>query len=159
MKLRKYEPKDCAQLAELFYDTVHRVNAKDYSKAQLEVWVSGAVDLVSWNESFLAHNTVIAEQDGRIAGFGDMDKTGYLDRLYVHSAYQRQGIATEITDELERSAIVFGISRFTTHASITAKPFFEQRGYRVLRENTVVRDGVRLINFIMEKAYAKGVIV
>jgi putative acetyltransferase len=30
MQLREYIPADCKQLAELFYDTVHRVNAKDY---------------------------------------------------------------------------------------------------------------------------------
>ena len=31
MQLREYIPSDCAQLAELFYQTVHNVNAKDYT--------------------------------------------------------------------------------------------------------------------------------
>ena len=31
MQLREYIPSDRAQLAELFYQTVHNVNAKDYT--------------------------------------------------------------------------------------------------------------------------------
>ena len=34
MILRKYAKTDCAELAELFYDTVHTVNAKDYTREQ-----------------------------------------------------------------------------------------------------------------------------
>ena len=31
MQLREYMTSDCEQLAELFYQTVHSVNAKDYT--------------------------------------------------------------------------------------------------------------------------------
>ena len=40
---------------------------------------------------------------------------------------------------------------WTTHASITARPFFEARGYRVVRAKQVERHGVLLTNFVMEK--------
>ena len=40
---------------------------------------------------------------------------------------------------------------FTTHASITARPFFLSRGYRVVKEQTVLRGGLELTNFVMEK--------
>ena len=36
MQIRKYRPSDCRELAELFYDTVHTVNAGDYTKEQLD---------------------------------------------------------------------------------------------------------------------------
>lgn len=38
MIIRPYQTADCEALARLFYDTVHTVNAKDYTKAQLDVW-------------------------------------------------------------------------------------------------------------------------
>jgi len=38
MIIRKYQPSDCKELTELFYNTVHIVNAKDYTKEQLDVW-------------------------------------------------------------------------------------------------------------------------
>ena len=148
MQLRKYQPSDCAQMAELFHQTVHSVNAKDYTQEQLDAWATGEVDLQAWDASFRAHKTIIAVKNGEIVGFGDMDETGYLDRLYVHKDYQGQGIASAICDELERFAAGKTI---TTHASITAKPFFQHRGYRVVHKQEVIRHGVALTNFVMEK--------
>ena len=148
MQLREYMPSDCAQLAELFYQTVHSVNARDYAQEQLDAWASGEVDLKAWDASFRAHGTIIAVENGKIIGFGDMDETGYLDRLYVHKDYQGQGIASAICDELERFA---SEKTITTHASITAKPFFLHREYCVVRKQEVLRRGVALTNFVMEK--------
>ena len=45
MQLRKYQLSDYAQLAELFYQTVHSVNAQDYTREQLDAWATGEVDL------------------------------------------------------------------------------------------------------------------
>lgn len=190
--MRKYHPSDCAALAALFYETIHTVNARDYPQEQLDAWADGHVDLDAWNESFLAHNTYVAVQecDGAddidscasdsagtapgktggspanalIIGFGDMDDTGYLDRLYVHKDYQGRGVATAICDRLEEE---FCLSRgrifqnsavqkrkndtFTTHASITARPFFEKRGYTVVKAQQVVRKGISIRNYIMRK--------
>ena len=153
MQLREYRPSDCARLAELFYQTVHSVNAADYTPAQLDAWATGTVDLQEWNRSFLSHKTVVAVEDGIPVGFGDMDETGYLDRLYVHREYQNKGIASAICDELERSAQG---KRITTHASITAKAFFLRRGYRVIKEQEVIRCGIALKNYVMEKQWTSG---
>ena len=43
------------------------------------------------------------------------------------------------------------IGRVFTEASVTARPFFERRGFRVVRERRVARRGVQLTNFAMEK--------
>ena len=138
--IRPYQPEDCATLASLFYNTVHTVNAADYSIEQLQVWATGTVDLAAWNAAFLAHTTNIAEIGTTIVG-------GYLDRLFVHHQYQRMGIATALCDALEADFS----GTITTQASITAKPFFEQRGYRVLCSQKVERQGVFLTNYRMEK--------
>lgn len=148
MTIRTYRPEDCPVLARLFYDTVHTVNAKDYAPAQLDAWADGNVDLGKWNESFLAHHTLVAEVDGVIAGFGDMAADGYLDRLYVHKDYQGRGIAAALCDGLEKTS---QSGEFTVHASITARPFFEKRGYAVEKEQQVERHGVLLTNFVMRK--------
>lgn len=148
MNLRNYKPEDCAELADLFFQTVHTINRKDYTEEQVNVWASGKVDLASWNASFLEHHTVVAEEDGDIIGFGDITEDGYLDRLYVHHAHQGRGIATALCDALEQSVSASGI---TTHASITARGFFEKRGYRVCKEQQVERSGIFLTNYVMER--------
>ena len=148
MCLREYKPADCEQLAELFYNTVHSINAKDYAEEQLNVWATGRVDLQEWNLSFLKHKTIVAIKNDEIVGFGDIDDSGYLDRLFVHKDYQGMGVASAICNELESS--VQG-KTITLHASITAKPFFQQRGYRVVKEQKVIRQGIALTNYVMEK--------
>ena len=154
MKLRTYRTEDCPEMARLFYETVHAVNAKDYTQAQLNAWAAGDVDLHAWNASFLAHHTVVAEMDGKIAGFGDMDESGYLDRLYVHKDFQHCGVATAICDALEKFSTA---TEFTTHASITARQFFEKRGYAVVKQQQVERRGVLLTNFVMWKNHFREV--
>lgn len=145
--IRKYRQSDCKELTELFYNTVHTVNAKDYTKEQLNVWATGQVDLERWNLSLQEHYSIVAVENGIIVGFGDIDKTGYLDRLFVHADYQRKGIATAICDQLEQ----FVEKNITTHASITARPFFEKRGYKVKKEQQVERMGIFLTNYVMIK--------
>lgn len=147
MVIREYQSCDCKELAELFYHTVHTVNARDYTKEQLDVWATGRVDTERWNRSLQEHYSIVAVEGKIITGFGDIDETGYLDRLYVHADFQGMGIASAICNKLEQSAP----GRVVTHASITARGFFEKRGYRVIREQQVERQGILLTNFVMEK--------
>ena len=147
MKIRRYQESDCRELTELLYNTVHIVNAKDYTKEQLDVWATGQTDLERWNQSLQAHYSIVAVENGVILGFGDIDKTGYLDHLFVHAEHQGKGIATAICDQLEQAVP----RKITTHASITAKPFFEKRGYKVIKKQEVERQGIFLTNFVMEK--------
>ncbi|MDL2318577.1 GNAT family N-acetyltransferase [Eubacteriales bacterium OttesenSCG-928-A19] len=147
MIIRKYQPSDCETLAELLYNTVHTVNAKDYTQEQLDAWATRKVDLEKLNRSFQNHYCIVAIDDEIIIGFGDIDKFGYLDRLFIHKDYQGKGVATAICNKLEQ--VVQG--KVVTHASITAKSFFEKRGYMIVKEQEVERQGVKLTNFIMEK--------
>jgi len=146
LEIREYRPEDCSEMASLFYDTVHTVNAADYTKEQLDAWADGAVDCEAWDHSFREHYTLVAIEDGKLAGFGDMDESGYLDRLYIHKDFQKKGIAAALCDRLEKR---FAVPEIVTHASITARPFFEKRGYRVRKAQQVERKGVLLTNYVM----------
>ena len=86
MEIREYKSSDCNEIANLFYNTVHCINAKDYTEDQLNVWATGNIHIDEWNESFL----------------NNYNNEGYLDRLYVHKDYQNIGVATAICDRLEK---------------------------------------------------------
>ena len=147
MLIRVYNPDDIEATAQLFRDTIREVCKDDYTLGQLRAWVSGCDDLGAWNASLLANGALVAEEDGRIIGFGDIDENGYLDRLFVHKDHQGKGIGTALCYALE-ALTPNGVS---THASITARPFFEARGYVVVSENVVARDGETLTNYLMMK--------
>ena len=146
--LRPYRETDNPALAALFSDTVHTVNAADYTEEQRRAWTAGAADPAAWCAALPTHTTIVAEADGAVIGFGDITAEGHLGRLYVHRSHQREGIGTAICDALERAV---SAETFTTDASITARPFFRGRGYRVVQPQVVYRQGVPLMNYRMEK--------
>lgn len=148
MEIRRYERGDLEKITMIFQNTVHKVNIKDYTQEQVDAWAPDFIDKKTWNKTLSEHYTFVAVKNDTIIGFGDIDDSGYLDRLYVHHDYLRQGVATLICNKLE--SMVDSDLTIITHASITAKLFFEKRGYRVVNEQLVERNGVFLKNYIME---------
>lgn len=148
VRIRRYRQEDCPQLAQLFYDTVHCVNARDYAREQLDAWAAGDVDLTAWDARYQNSFTLIAEKQGAIVGFANMDRQGVLDMLYVHKNTQREGIASLLCDALESAVPT---EAYSTYASITARPFFEKRGYVVEKQQQVSLRGQVLTNFYMVK--------
>jgi putative acetyltransferase len=62
-----------------------------------------------------------------------------------------RGVGGLLYEAVEREARGKGLVRLSTEASITARPFFERRGFCIVREQTVSRRGVSMTNFFMEK--------
>lgn len=152
MELRAYRPEDLSEVLRLFYTTVHTVNARDYTQAQLAVWAPEQPDTARWAASLAAHRSFVAEENGLLAGFADLDaENSYFDRLYVSAAMQGRGVGTLLAGQIEKEAARLGLEKLFTDASITAKPFFARRGYRLVREQQVERGGILLTNFRMEK--------
>ncbi|WP_188455786.1 GNAT family N-acetyltransferase [Virgibacillus oceani] len=154
MRIREFQGPDVDQVVCLFYDTVHSVNAVDYSTEQLNAWApkKGIEEkLESWNKSLSNNVTYVAEINGEIVGFSDMTHKGYLDRLYTHKDFQRQGVATALVNKLESVARKIKLTEINTEASVTAKPFFEHRGYQIIRSQNVERKGIILNNYQMSK--------
>ena len=163
--LRPYRPADCPVLLRVFYRAVHEAQpghaaCRDaYAPEQLDAWAprlageEAAAREAGWAVSLAAHRTLVAVCAGEAVGFADLDEAvGYLDRLYVLPAFRGQGIASALTGALEAQARSAGRTRILTHASLTARPFFERRGYRAVRRQTVERYGVTMDNFLMDKA-------
>ena len=119
MYIRSYKEEDAPILRDLFWNTVHTVNAVDYTMIQLDAWAPVEYDRNAWNQRFLDHTSFVVENDGHIVGFEDMDAQGYLDRLFVHKDHQNEGIGTMLCDALEALAT----KRVITQASITQSLF------------------------------------
>ncbi|MEG1555843.1 MAG: GNAT family N-acetyltransferase [Bacteroidales bacterium] len=151
MKIRKYKEADCKEIMKLFRNTVHAINAKDYNQKQLDAWAPIELNSMAWHQSLVEHYTIIVEHKEIIVGFGDLDAIGYLDRLYVHKEYQNQGIASTILSEFEKYSLHHNLHELTTHASITAKPFFIKKGFTLMAEQQVQRKEETLTNFVMRK--------
>ena len=151
MEIRKYREEDTAAIVSLFRNTVRKVKRRDYTEEPVEAWAPDDIDPELWKGSLSSDFTVVAEDEGKIVGFGDIDDCGYLDRLYVAADRQGEGIASEIYEKIEEYARVIGVLEITTEASVTAKPFFLAKGFSVRREQVKRHNGCDFVNYVMAK--------
>lgn len=149
--LRPYRPEDAPALLRLFKDTIRRVNSRDYAPGQVAAWASDEIDAEAWASRFEGRFAVVAEVDGTIAGFVDLSPEGYLDRLFVSADHQGQGIATVLMDAVVAEAHRLGVAKIEVQVSLTARPFFERRGFRVVESRCVEVRGSMLDCFGMER--------
>lgn len=151
MEIRKYCKSDTETIAQLFHDTIHFVNSVHYNPVQLAAWAPDQPDVRKWTEKLEQSITYVANYGAKIVGFGNFTEDGVLDCLYSHFEHQGQGVGSRLLDFIETEAKSRGIEKLTTEASITARPFFEKRGFVVVREQEIECRGETLLNFLMQK--------
>lgn len=155
--LKGYDKNRLDDFLMLFYNTVHTVNARDYSEVQLDAWAPQKPDRQRWGKN-LENSFVAAAFNGDdvLLGYGTLCGENEFDLLYIHKDFQRNGIASLLADKVENEAKRRGAGAVFTEASITAKPFFEKRGYRVVKEQRKPLRGEVFINYVMQKELANG---
>ena len=151
VSIRPYEPADASALLALFRDTIRRVNSRDYSPEQIAAWASDDIHPIAWASRFANRYAIVAEIDGRLAGFTELEPDGDIDRFYVSADYQRLGVGKALLDALVLEARRTGIPRLNAEVSITARPFFASQGFAVVAPQTVLARGVEFVNFRMER--------
>lgn len=139
-------------LQELFRNTVLYVNSKDYTPEEVADWASCGEDVQHWKELLTRHHFLAAlDRQGQIIGFSSMNVEGYMHSLFVHKDWQGKGVATRLLVETEKIAREYGVQRIWAKVSITAKPFFEKHGYRIIKEQKAKANRLYLTNYVMEK--------
>ena len=151
MNVRPYKPEDTATLARLFTETVQSVNAADYSPEQRAAWAPDPPDMEHWRRRLSERIAFVAENGSEIVGFSTFEPDGHLDYIYAHRRFQRQRVASALFQRIEQEAISRGVTRIFTEASITARPFFEHAGFRMIASQRIKHRGISFINYRMEK--------
>lgn len=147
--VRRYRPGEEKELVELFRQTVHRVNSKDYSPSQINAWAPDNLDIDSACQRIRRNNPFVAVYEGRIVGYADIQPDGYIDQFFCHHEYTGLGIGKKLFAELEKFAVENDIKRMHANVSTTARPFFESLGFVVQREQVIHLRGQSLTNFHM----------
>lgn len=174
IKLRKYHKEDFKQILDLFYNTVHTVNAKDYSFDMLNAWAPEDFDIKKWSkilsqETFVAYlettysnenpniNNTIPKNSNtsqdKIVGFVVWNSIDYVDCLYVHKDYIGFGIGSLLLKTVESKVDLNRTDIIKSDVSISALPFFKKHNYIVEKEQLVKRGNVSLKNFAMYKKF------
>lgn len=154
--IRAYTPNDLDDVIQLFRRSIREIASQHYSLAQVAAWAPENPDRKAWARRLESGGAFVDERDQRVVGMARIDETGCIDLLYVHPEAQRQGVASALFDATLSWAISRGIRQLRADVSITARPFFERSGFRVVSEQTVERRGVTFRNFRMERTIDAG---
>lgn len=149
--LRPMLPGDVPMLVKIFCNSIEELASEEYSPGQIEAWISVAEDQQAFGARLQGMLTLVATLGGVPAGFASLKGTEEIEMLYVAAGVARQGIATLLVGALEKLAGARGAKRLTTHASDTARPFFEARGFVAERRNTLLLGDEWLGNTTMTK--------
>jgi putative acetyltransferase len=149
--IRPYEATDASSVTRLFRASVRGIASRDYTASQIKAWAPDVIDEEQFGKRCEGKSTWVAEVEGCVAGFSDLEPDGHVDMLYVHPDYQRRGIARALLEHVERTAREIGLRRLYTEASITARPAFEAMGFRCIVPQSVTVRGESMTNYRMEK--------
>ena len=151
VRIRNYQPNDNKALWEIYFHTVRNINVRDYSQEQVEAWAPSDFDSELWQKCLHRIQPFVAELDGRIVGYTDLQPNGLIDHFFCHHEYQGKGVGRALMEHVFQIGSVRGVSRYFSEVSITARPFYEHLGFTVVNEQEVEMRGVKLTNYVMEK--------
>ena len=151
MQIRLFKPEDIQQIALLFHNTVRQIDIQDYSLAQVIAWSPDNIYFRDWGKICSTRFTYVAEQNNKILGFGELEADGHIDCFYVHYQHQNRGVGSKLYRAIETKARELNLTRLFAEVSISAKPFFLSRGFRLIAPQQVFYRGVEFTNYLMEK--------
>ncbi len=156
MQIRRFQPGDEAALFRVFFSAIHQVAARDYTPAQVETWAPAGLDAALWARRMQGIQPFVAEQDGDILGYADVQPGGYIDHFFVSGAHPRQGIGTLLMARIHQEAAALGLPALSSDVSRTAEPFFARHGFHVLERQHPMQRGVVVENARMRKVLVPG---
>ena len=153
MKISPLTQADADMCYDVFLHAVHEGTGDFYTKTQQLAWAPLRTSRPKdWSECVTQGYALTAKRWGKIVGFMTMGTDGHIDFAYVLPNEMGKGTATKLYEACEAEARRLGLSVMDTEASHLAKRFFEKHGWQVTARQTVIRDGVGIENFRMEKS-------
>lgn len=152
-KIRKAILDDLPEMQALFVDSISTICINDYTPKQIKVWTSAIENTQKWKDKLSNQYFLIAEIEHKIVGYASLENSNYLDFLYIHKDFQRQGIAKVLYNKIEKEALKRTSKILKSDVSITARPFFEKQGFLVIEPQVNIRQGVEIVNYRMTKLF------
>ncbi|ENM5760158.1 N-acetyltransferase family protein [Vibrio mimicus] len=149
--IRNYSVEDAEALWNIHFYTIRNINIRDYSQAQVEAWAPERLDLSVWEKWMKGLSPFVAEIDGVIVGYTDLQASGFIDHFFCHNEYQGKGVGKALMNHVFKVGNSRGIKRYFSDVSITARPFYEHFGFKVVQVQEMEVRGQKLRNFVMEK--------
>jgi len=148
IELREFRPGDEPALRAVFESAIHDVAIRDYTQARVDAW---APRRELWTRRMQGIAPFVAEQDGQIVAYADVQPSGYIDHFFVAAAANGQGIGRRLMERIHERAQELGIAELTSEVSRTAQPFYRHFGFEIVDRHVKDVRGVGIEYAAMRK--------
>ena len=156
--VRHFRDVDSPELWAIYYAAVHEIASAHYTPEQLDAWAPPDFDSGRWHQRVRDLSPFVAERDGVVVAYADLQPNGYIDHIFVSPAVARQGVGSLLMEAIHQSAAAKGLTLLFANVSLTARLFFERWGFAVDEANRLTVRGVSLDNFRMSKRLSGPVV-
>jgi putative acetyltransferase len=151
MHIRRFRLGEELALFDVFYSSIHLIASRDYTEAQVNAWAPLDLDCELWINRVHGINPYVAEIDGQLVGYADVQENGCIDHFFVSGKHPRQGIGRSLMAAIETEAKNMRLTELTSDVSKTAQPFFAKFGFRLIQQRVPVVRGIEIPNALMRK--------
>jgi putative acetyltransferase len=149
--LREFRIGDEPALRAVFESAIHQVAIRDYTPEQVNAWAPRGWDAGLWAMRMQGIAPFVAERDGELVGYADVQPNGYIDHFFVGASAGGQGVGGLLMRRIHVRAAELGIAVLSSEVSRTAQPFYRHFGFEVVDHHSNVVRGVELQVAAMRK--------
>ncbi|EXJ26082.1 acetyltransferase family protein [Vibrio parahaemolyticus VPCR-2009] len=110
--IRNYSVEDAKALWDIHFYTIRNINIRDYSQAQVEAWAPERLDPSVWEKRMKGLSPFVAEIDGVIVGYTDLQASGLIDHFFCHHEHQGKGVGKALMNHVFKVGNSRGIKRY-----------------------------------------------
>lgn len=150
----KYYNGEFEPIAHIFRDAVHEIAIKHYSQDQVNAWCPKEINYEWWKWRCELKRPFLYVDNDLVVGFIELDDNGHIDCHYVRPDYNRKGVGGVLLKHVINIADKLNKELLYVEASHIAKGLYLKNGFTEIRSNEVIRRGVKIENWILERKRA-----
>lgn len=86
MQIRRYTPGDTEVLWQLVFNTVHKINSRDYTPEKVNAWIPKEMDKSWWVNEFSDKLPFILYDENYVYGYADVQRNGNINHFFISSS-------------------------------------------------------------------------
>jgi len=151
VNIRRFNFSEDRALFKVYYSAIHLAASRDYTPEQIKAWAPADLDKDLWAAKMLDINPFVAEVNGEVVGYADVQPSGYIDHFFVSGYHQREGVGKLLMSAIHDEAASLGLTELTSDVSRTAQPFFQKFGFSIIEQRSPEVRGVVIPNALVRK--------
>lgn len=151
MLIRNFQPGEATALRQVFMSAVHGLARGFYTDGQLNAWAPDMYDKAEWSSRIQSLQPFVAVIGEHVAGYADLQESGYIDHFFVAEAFAGQGVGAALMMHIHQEAARCQVAQLSAQVSLAAEAFFAGHGFVAVRRQSVTVNGVVLDNVLMSK--------